>query len=69
VGVEGSQAMSGRGLVEEGFTIKHFKGLGNAFMCKLCGATFVGVTDALRHMMFYHRIVTVGRLRWKLEEA
>jgi hypothetical protein len=55
-------------VVEEGFSIKSFEGLRNAFVCRLCGCIFVGVTDAKRHMVLYHKVVSVFGLRKRLEE-
>jgi hypothetical protein len=55
-------------LVEEAYKAKRFEGLGDALVCKLCEAIFVGLNDAKRHLTLYHRILTRRRLEEVLYE-
>jgi hypothetical protein len=56
-------------LVEEAYTVKRIEGLGDAFVCKLCETIFVGLNDAKRHLILYHRIMTRKRLEEALYEV
>jgi len=56
-------------LVEKGFDVVKMEGLGRVLKCKLCGAIFVGATDAERHLIRYHRIVSTYRLEQVLSRG